>query len=161
MSGKNATGPVLIRENTLLPAGLALQSEAFLPGWRIVRDIDVYGLGRKIEEARWIFFYLAGEEKATVFGRENSGALRGAVKQILAKQGGQKYNLLEIRSIAAKRFLGIPFLSVAANSRHIQESPYLIPGSDVAARIPASRIEPESAKRPYHAEETGELLASV
>jgi hypothetical protein len=154
MSPRNASGTILIRENTVLPAGLALESEAFLPGWRIVRDIDVYGLGRKIEEAHWNFFYLAGAIKTIVFGNEKSGSLRTAVRQILAKRAGQKWNALEITGVIARRFLGIPFLSVAANCRHIQESLCLNPGREAAARIPAAAtpgIEPESKERQYHA----------
>ena len=154
MPARNASGTILIRENTVLPAGLAFESEAFLPGWRIVRDVDVYGLGREIEEAHWNFFYLAGAIKAIVFGHEKSGALRRAVKQILAKHERRTFNSLEITSIASKRFLGIPFLSVAANFRHIQESLCLNFGREAAARIPAAatpRIEPESKERQYHA----------
>jgi len=155
MSVKNASGTVLIRENTLLPAGLALESEVFLPGWRIVRDIDVYGLGRKIEEAHWNFFYLAGERKAIVFGHEKSGALRRAVKQILAKREGQKCNSLEITGVIAKRFLGIPILSVTTNSRHIQESLYLVPieglaSGTTAAAAPGTKLD--SSERRHHRE---------
>ena len=165
MSEISAHGTILIREDTLLPAGLAVESEAFLPGWRIVRNIDVYGFGRKIEEARWNFFYLAGAMKAIVFGDERSGALRRAVKQILAKRDGKKCNSLEITNVTSKSFLGIPFLTVAANSRHIQESLYLIPGTEGAARMPAApmpSIEPESKERQYYAElHTREHLAQV
>lgn len=90
MSPRNASGTILIRENTVLPAGLALESEAFLPGWRIVRDIDVYGLGRKIEEAHWNFFYLAGAIKTIVFGNEKSGSLRTAVRPDPCETGGSE-----------------------------------------------------------------------
>ena len=119
MSVKNAHGTVLIRENALLPKGLALKSEAFLPGWRIVPDIDAFELARQIDEAHWTFFYLAGEMKAIVFGREQPGALRGAVKRILAKRKTPERNALQITSVVSQTFLGIPFMSVTAVSRHI------------------------------------------
>ena len=61
MSVKNTSGTVFIRENTLLPTGLAVETELFLPGWRVVSNLDGYGLGRKVEEANWNFFYLAGD----------------------------------------------------------------------------------------------------
>ncbi len=54
-------GSLFIREGTLLPGGLIIETEAFIPGWRAVRNCDGYRLGRKIEEAKWNFFYLAGE----------------------------------------------------------------------------------------------------
>jgi hypothetical protein len=149
MSDKNSSGTVLIRESTLLPLGFTLKTEAFLPGWTIVRELDAHALGRKLEEARWQFFYLASETKAIVLGREKPEALRRAVKHILAKRKGQKCNSLEITS-ASKSFLGVPFLSVAVNFRHIQESLYLVPGMETVARTPGtavSSIEQESKER--------------
>ena len=121
MSANKISGTILIRENTLLSAGLAVETEIFLPGWRVVKNLDGYGLGKKIEEAKWNFFYLVGETRAIALGREELGTLRRAVKQILAKQAGQKFNSLEITKVASKRFLGIPFISVTAHFRHINK----------------------------------------
>ena len=135
MSVKNTYGTVLIRENALLPAGLALKSEVFLPGWRIVPDIDAFELAREIHEAHWTFFYLAGGMKTIVFGREQPGALRRALKRILAKRKSLERNALQITSVVSKTFLGIPFLTVTAVSRHIQESLYLVSASKVPDRI--------------------------
>ncbi len=120
------TGTILIQEDTLLPTGLSIESDALLPGWRAVRNLDGYGLGRKIDEADWNFFYLAGELKATIVGREAVEGLRRAVKQILAKRTGQKFNALEIAKVVSKRFLGVPYLKVFAHFRHIQEGMYLV-----------------------------------
>src|SRR6267154_2685232 len=119
MSSINRTRTVFFREDTQLPATLAIESEAFLPGWRIVKNLDRQALTREIEAANWNFFYLAGEIRATVFGRERPGALRRAVKCVLAKQEGQKFNSLDLTRIVSKWFLGIPFMSVAVHSRHI------------------------------------------
>jgi hypothetical protein len=150
MSVKNSLGTVLIRGNTLLPAGLALRTETFLPGWKILREMDADRLGQKLEKAQWYFFYLASETKAIVFGREKAGALSRAAKQILGKRKAQQWNSFEITSVASKSFLGIPFLCVAGNFRHIQESVYLIPRRGTAAGMPAiaaPRIAPESIGR--------------
>jgi hypothetical protein len=121
-----------------LPANLPIESEAFLPGWRAVRNLDGYELGRKIEEAKWYFFYLAGEIGAIALGREGLGTLRRAVKRILAKQEGQKFNSLEVTEIISKRFLGIPFLSVTAHFRHIQQGICLVQAKDFVLRMPES-----------------------
>ncbi len=130
MSVTNLSGTTLIRENTLLPAGLTIESGIFLPGWRVVKNLDGSALARNIERANWNFFYLASESRATAFGRDQSGAFTKAVKRILAKQEKQ-YNSLEITRVVSKRFLGIPFmLSIAAHSRHIQQSTCLVPSKD-------------------------------
>jgi hypothetical protein len=129
MSVTNMSGTILIREKTLLPAGLAIESEVFLPGWRIVKNLDGSALARNIEDANWHFFYLAGEIRATVLGREQSGTLPKAVKRVVAKQE-QQFNSLEITKVVSRRFMGIPFMSVAAHSRHIQQGICLVPVKD-------------------------------
>lgn len=148
MPDTNRARTILIREDTPLPANLPIESEAFLPGWRAVRNLDGYELGRKIEAANWNFFYLAGEIGAIALGREGPGTLRRAVKRILAKQEGQKFNSLEVTEIISKRFLGIPFMSVTAHSRHIQQGIGLNLAKDLVSRIPAAPSG-EMAKRQY------------
>src|SRR6267142_5679703 len=126
----NRTMTIFIKEDTPLPANLPIESEAFLPGWRVVKNLDGSALARNVEGANWNFFYLAGEIRATVLGRDRSGTLQKAVKRILAKQEKQ-FNSLEITKVVLKRFLGIPFmLSIAAHSRHIQQDICLVPTKD-------------------------------
>jgi hypothetical protein len=138
MPGTNRARTILIREDTPLPPNLPIESEAFLPGWGAVRNLDGYELGRKIEEAGWNFFYLAGEIRTMALGVEGPGTLRRAVKRILAKQEGQRFNSLEVTEIISKRFLGIPFMSVTAHSRHIQQGIGLNLAKDLVLRIPAA-----------------------
>ncbi|HEX2715968.1 MAG TPA: hypothetical protein VHM88_27610 [Candidatus Acidoferrales bacterium] len=124
------TGIILIKEGTLLPEALRLESEPFAPGWRLVKDLDGYGLDRRIQEAGWTFFCLAGEIKATVLGLDGQKTVRRAVKRILGKLKSEKFNSLEITAVASKRFLGVPYASVSARSRHIQESMFLFRAKD-------------------------------
>jgi hypothetical protein len=138
MSGLDRNGRIFVREGTAFPASLAMESEEFLPGWRMVKKLDRNTLARQIEGASWNFFYLAGGFRTTVIGT-GPGHLRRAVKHMLSKQS-EKYNCLEITSISAKRFLGIPFLRVAAHSRHIQKSIYLIAPNDLAVRGPVAAV---------------------
>ena len=138
MSEKIASPTIFVKENTLLPAGLALQSEAFLPGWRSVTNLDGRQLGRKIEHAKWNFFYLANPIKTMVLGREGLPSLRRAVKRVLAKQQNQSFNSLEITRIISKRILGVPYLSISAHFRHIQEGMYLVSAKDFRLRDPSA-----------------------
>ncbi len=143
MSDTNSAGTILIREDTRLPANLSIESEAFLPGWRVVKSLDRSTLARNIEGVNCNFFYLAGEMRATVLGRDRSGTLRRAVKCVLAKQKGQKFNSLEITKVVSERFLGIPFMSVTAHSRHIKQGVGLVPAKDFVLRMPVAAT-PES-----------------
>jgi hypothetical protein len=152
MSANNMPGSILIRENTLLPADLAIETEVVFPGWRAVRNLNGHELGRKIQQANWNFFCLAGAIRTIVFGGDGQTPVHQAVSQILAKLNGKPFNSLEITGVVAKRFLGIPFLSVTANSRHIQESLYLVPMGNRASGMTV-------AVAPRGAPQRGEVLA--
>lgn len=82
------------------------------------------GLGRQIEEADWSYFYLAGEKKAIVFGRQKSRRLRRAVKQVLAKRETYRANCLVITSVVSKDFLGFSFLRLTVDYGRVQRSLY-------------------------------------
>jgi hypothetical protein len=147
MSANNISQTILLRENSHLPADLAIETEVFLPGWRIVKNLDRSALTRKIEGGNWNFFYLAGEIRATVLGRDRPGTLHRAVKCILAKREGEKFNSLEIIKVDSKRFLGIPFMSVTAHFRHIQQGIGLVPAKDFVLRMPAAPSGEVAAKQ--------------
>jgi hypothetical protein len=117
------TGTILIKDGTLLPDALQFESEPCAPGWTLVKNLDGYGLDREIHEAGWTFFCLAGETKATVFGIDGEKMVRRAIGRILADLKSEKFNSLEIVRVASavsKRFLGVRYVTVSAQSRHIQ-----------------------------------------
>lgn len=113
---------ILIREGTPLPSGLGIETELFLPGWRVVKNRDRYALTRQIERANWRFSFLAGEIRTTVLGRDRLRTLRRAAKFLLARRERRITNCLEITRVVSRRFLGIPLISVTARFRHIQEN---------------------------------------
>jgi hypothetical protein len=128
------TGTILIKEGTLLPEVLRFESEPCAPGWRLVQNLDGYGLGRKIHEAGWTFSWRAGEIGATVFGLDEQKTLRRAVEQILANLESAEFNSLEIMRViseASKRFLGVHYVTVSAQPGHIQESAFLFRAKDL------------------------------
>ncbi len=124
------TGTILIKDGTLLPDALQFESEPCATGWRLVKNLDGYGLRRKSHEAGWTFFCLAGEIKATVFGFDGQKTVRRAVKRMLTNLKSEKFNGLEIMQVEAKRFLGLPYASVCAHSRHLQENAFLLRAKD-------------------------------
>jgi hypothetical protein len=129
-------GKILMREGTELPGAVRLENEPYAAGWRLVKNVDGYGLGREIHDAGWHFFCQAGDIKAITFGIDERQMVRRAVKRILAKVGSEKFNSLEITRVANQRFLGVPYASVSARSRHIQESVFLFEAKE---RLPRDR----------------------
>jgi hypothetical protein len=119
-------GAILIKEGTILPEALQIESEPCVPGWGLVKDFDGCGLDRVIWENGWTFFCLAGEIRSIAFGIDEPRMVRRAIERILANPKSETYNSLEITRVASKRFLGVPYMSVGAQSRHIQESLFLM-----------------------------------
>ncbi len=68
---------------------------------------------------------MAATIKVIVFGFDRQKALRRAVKQVLATVKSRRFNGAEMTHVAVKRFLGMPYVTVSAHARHIQESLYL------------------------------------
>lgn len=127
-------GTILLREGTSLPETLQLESEAYLPGWRLVKNLAALGLGRKLQEAGWSFFCLAGDSNATVFGFGEEKTVRRAVERILGKRDCKNFNGLEVTRVSSsvsKRFLGVIHVTLSAHSRHIQESVFLVGDKDI------------------------------
>jgi len=94
-------------------------------------------LDRKIRKAGWTFFCLAGQLGATVFGIDEQKTLSRAVEQILASPESAEFNSLEIMRVASeasKRFLGVRYVTVSAQSRHIQDSAFLFQATELPVR---------------------------
>jgi len=132
MAEKINTGTILIKEGALLPESLRFESEPYLKGWGLVKNLASSGLDRKLREAGWTFFYMAGEVNEIAFGSDSETTTRRAVKKVSANMKVDRFNCLEISQVAAKRFLGLPYVTVAAHARHIQESVFLFRAKHLA-----------------------------
>jgi len=120
MSYANESAILLVREGTELPPDLATEGEAFLPGWRVVKNFDSYSLRRKIRETNWRFLQLRGGKETRVMGRARQATLRRGVAQILNELRSRNFNSLEITVLVSKSFFGVIFLDIAVNLRHFQ-----------------------------------------
>lgn len=101
------------------------ESEPYSGNWRLVKALDGFALDRKIRDAGWNFFFMAAEVKVMFFGSLGAEKIQKALKRILEKVKPQQFNGLEVTEIAARRFLGMPYVTLSAHSRHMQQSCYL------------------------------------
>jgi hypothetical protein len=125
MANAIKTGTVLIAETVLLSMAIRFESEPYVDGWRLVKNIDSKDLDQIVSNAGWNFFYIAGVVETNVFGSDEEKATRKAIKKVIANQKSKNFNCLEITRVAAKRSMGLPYVSVSAHSRHIQKEPAL------------------------------------
>src|SRR5256712_11955911 len=111
-----------MKEWSLMTQLLGLESEPCSGNWSLVKALDSFALDRKIHAAGWNFFFMAAEAKVMFFGALGAKKINKALKRILGKGRQQNFNCLEVTGIVAKRFLGVPYATVSAHSRHIQHS---------------------------------------
>jgi hypothetical protein len=116
------TGTILIEAGASMPASVLLDGGASASGWRSAGNLDLGQLDSAIHEAGWTFFFMAGEIKITAFGWDKEQAARRAVEQVIRNVESHQCNCVEFTTIAAKSFLGMPYVNVSAHSRHIQKS---------------------------------------
>jgi hypothetical protein len=131
-------GTILVKEGTRTPETVRFESEPYASDWRLIKNSDVNEVGRRIQEAGWTFFCLAGEMNVTVFGLDPQRTVRRAVEQILKDSKQKEFNSLEIlrvNPVSSKRFLGVCYVTVSACSRHIQESAVLLSDKAVQRKI--------------------------
>jgi hypothetical protein len=122
MADRIQAGAILIKEGAILPELLHVECDPYSKGWLLVRNLDGYEVEQKTTKAGWNFFYIAFEIKEAVFGFDEEKAQRRSVHRMLTKLKREKFNCLEITQVAVKRFLGLPYVTVSAHPRHIQES---------------------------------------
>ena len=139
MADQIKIGTVFIEESTPLPNSLKFESEPYSNGWRSVKNLNGYGLDRKIRQVGWTLFNLA-QIKASVFGFDREKAARTALNRVLANVKSDNFNSLEISQVAAKRFLGLPYVTVSAHVRHLQESMFLLHDKRLAKRNQARLV---------------------
>ena len=104
---------------------LGLESEPCSGEWSLLKVLDGFALDRKIHAAGWNFFFMAAEVKVIFFGALGAAKIQNALKRILKKVKLEQFNGLEVTEIVARRFLGVPYVTVTAHSRHMQQSCYL------------------------------------
>ena len=115
-------GTILMREWPGMPQLLGLETQPCFGEWSLVKALDGFALDRKIHSAGWNFFFMATEVKVMFLGSLGAAKIQRALKRILAMVKQQHFNGLEVTAIVARRFLGVPYVTVSAHSRHMQRS---------------------------------------
>ena len=118
-------GTILMKEWPGMTQLLNLESEPCSGEWSLLKVLNGFALDRKLRAAGWNFFFMAAEVKVMFLGSVGAAKIQNALKRILQKVKLQNFNGLEITGIVARRFLGVPYVTVSAHSRHLQQSCYL------------------------------------
>jgi hypothetical protein len=117
-------GTVFIEAGAVLPASFALESSPDENGWKTLESTGRSAFEQKVRKAGWIFFLMDAEITAKVYGFDMQKSLRTAFDRITASVRSQKCNSLQITQVESKSFLRVPYVSITAHSRHLQERPF-------------------------------------
>lgn len=120
MSNHIQVGTMMIQPSESLRS-LEIESEPYCENWQSLGVNDSSELDTKIRNSGWKLFYMADELRTAVPAWGGQKTLRRGVKRLLSRTRLQHFNCLELTHILRKRFLGIPYMSIAAHSRHIQQ----------------------------------------
>ena len=115
-------GAILMKNWPEMKKLIGLESEPYSGQWTLLKALDVSALDRKIHAAGWNFFFMATEVKVMFFGSLGAAKVQNALKRILKKVKQQHFNGLEVTAIVTRHFLGVPYVTVSAHSRHMQQS---------------------------------------
>ena len=115
-------GTILMKEWPAMTQLLGLESEPCSGEWSLLKALDGFTLDRRIHAAGWNLFFMAAEIKVMFFGSVGAVKIENALRRILEKVQRQQFNGLEVTQIVARRFLGVPYVTVSAHSRHMQQS---------------------------------------
>ena len=92
---------------------------------------------------------MAAEVKVMFLGVLGAAKIQNALQRIFAKVKPQHFNGLEVTGIVARHFLGVPYVTVSAHSRHMQQGCYLDSAEarqgSITARNRPEAVTPQSA----------------
>jgi len=119
-------GDILIeRTEALLAPSLLLSNVSPLSGWAVVANATPI-LEKKMRDAGWILFFIAGQISATAMGFDPSKAIHAAATRLAGQAKAGRCNGLEITQIRRRRFLGISWVFISAHVRHLQQGTVLL-----------------------------------
>jgi hypothetical protein len=135
-------GTILMQDRPLMLRLLGLEPDRYSQGWSVVRAVNGFSLDRKVRAAGWNSFFMAGTITASAFGSIKQGSLRAALQRIFSRVRTEDFNCLEVTGIVARHFLGIPYVTVSAHSRHVQQGHLLDhPRARQAGQIAADLVQ--------------------
>ena len=113
-------GTMMVEQSAILQS-LGIESGSYDKRWRSLGSLDSSAFETKLQAAGWNFFFMAEQLRAVVPAWGGQSTIGRGVKRLLAQTRLQHFNCMEVSHVLKRRFLGIPYVSIAAHARHIQK----------------------------------------
>ncbi len=115
-------GSVLVKVDVSLPETAAFKSNQY-GRWKVLAE-DGFAVKQILSSVGWHFFFLVPKISVSALSIRSGKAVRAALKKVFATVEAQDLNALEIVEIVRKRFLGVDYVRVVAEPRHVKDSPF-------------------------------------
>jgi hypothetical protein len=115
-------GTLLVKDGAAILDRLNLVTVPYVRGWVLVEDLDTPGLERKLDKAGLRFSSLEQALQATVGGVGSQETKDRALKGLLRQLQSKPFNCVEVARVGVRRLLGLPYVTISAHVRHIQET---------------------------------------
>lgn len=117
-----SAGTILIAPGTTLPPDWQLEDRTGATVWRRVSNtFDHLVLEKSLDSMGWTFFFFAGSVSAAHAGFDRQKSIGAALRRITDAGLREGCNCVEIDAISDRSFLGMPYVSISAHLRHIQQ----------------------------------------
>lgn len=115
-------GTILMQDDVVLPESVHLETESYCTGWATITSPSCYEIDRRMRNSGWTFFFMGNLIRSTVLGFNRDKSLKAALSNLMRDAVAERCNAIQIESVTARRFLGMPYVSVSAHSRQFQQS---------------------------------------
>ena len=115
-------GSMFVANGLLVPPSLRFEGQSYSKPWKLLRNLNRAEIEVRAHECGWNFFFVAELTKRTAIGLDCGRTLRRAADRILLDDSAVAYNAVEITGLAVRRFLGLYWVTLTADSRSLQKS---------------------------------------
>lgn len=116
------SGRILIQSDAERPEYFQAVDEVCPPAWTAISHaLEPPALEAELSRTGWTFFFMANRLRTRAFGFDPARRMATALRRIVSRVREQGCNSVEIEGVATRSFLGVPYISVSARPRHIQE----------------------------------------
>jgi hypothetical protein len=115
-------GTILIERGTARPDSFHVEDGSYPEAWMtLTHRLTFRQLEDELTATGWTFFYMANSIKAMAFGFDQEKMMHTVLTRLTGLAKDQNCNCLEIKGVATRSFLWMPYLSISAHPRHIQK----------------------------------------
>jgi hypothetical protein len=114
-------GTLIIAESMSMPVSCNVQTEFFCAGWKRFTNVGALDVEKRFHGMGWTCFQKTAPARVNVLGFGCGHTLEKAIRKVVKRSGGSRFNCLEITQAIQKKFMGVWYVHISARARNIQQ----------------------------------------